>query len=150
MAILSPTLQIPDLATLPTTANDGDVVMSGGTWYIWMLYDSVQGWHVLNPSRKTYTHSEASANSTWLVRHNLNTTEVVYSAYDSNGHLMLVDLQNQTNNGFDLVFSEPVAGRAFVVSNNAANATHAYGGTAKATVTTDTNTGDETIIVKFV
>lgn len=85
------------------------------------IYSDVNGtpaWFPLFEANKSaYVHTQGSQALSWIVEHNLNSDNLIYFVYDSNDTVIFSSsIAFNTDNTFELEFSEATAGKCIVFS----------------------------------
>lgn len=74
-------------------------------------------WVPLTQQMTMYRHKQPSASSRWEIAHNMNTATPIVQCYDENGEVIMPSsVKGQDANTTVVLFSEPVAGTAVLLS----------------------------------
>jgi len=111
-------LVVAEEASLPANPKRGQCVFVDGALQIYATMDGSAGWVPLTNPRKSYVHQQAITKVEWIVDHGLNSDHLMYSAYDANGDLLIVNKTTIDSNMFKLSFSVPIAGYVIVMSDS--------------------------------
>jgi hypothetical protein len=116
----------------PVNPVAGQVVFKNRTLYICaeISADNLPVWVPLTKQITAYTHTQASANSTWIISHGLNTTSVQVMVYDLQNRVVIPNEIEIINSGSVAVYLTSAAqGKAVVLTGNfegVAAPTYAY------------------------
>lgn len=135
------TIQWDNATTFPENPEEGQISFKEQVLYIWATINLISTWFPLTTVREHYTHSQGAPASTWTVQHDLDTTNVIFIAYDQDGTVMTVNRENVTSNSFTLPFTEAEAGRCIVFASREADTMFNIGSMFERT-----GTGDDIII----
>lgn len=119
MARKSRTRSINPMAdfVFPSNPNVGDQVTSpdGRVWQWdgsrWVVISTGGG---VGPGTGGYTHTQGTANTGWIVPHNLNFRYVLVQVVDNAFNTVIPDVAYTNMNRVDLIFANPVAGTAII------------------------------------
>lgn len=119
--------------SFPASPVKGQLAFVNNTVYICVSAATVNDppiWVPLTREITAYTHNQTEASQTWTITHNLNTTAVTATIYDSTGYAFIPsEFRTNGNNGAVVQFNTAVAGRAVIVSGHLEGAqkpTYAY------------------------
>jgi len=107
-------LTLDEVSDFPTSPGNGQMVFVSGVVYIYTTISGVSTWYPVNSKSSSFVHIQGVASTSWVIKHNLNTTDFVFFAYDSNGDLMQGDYVPVDNNTFNLDFTVARYGKAVV------------------------------------
>jgi hypothetical protein len=83
--------------------------------YAYLRIGDLQTWYPLAARTRSFVHSQAQASSSWLVQHNLGSSDVWFTAYSASG-IEIVNKESIDANSFRLHFDEPLSGTVVVVA----------------------------------
>jgi hypothetical protein len=109
------TIIYEDRNTWPESPSEGQTVFKDQILYIYATINTVSTWYPLTNTRENYIHTQAVASTTWVVEHNLDSTDFIFIVYDESGEVVhLTSPSSVTASGFELTFTEAQAGKAVV------------------------------------
>jgi hypothetical protein len=107
------------LTAFPSVPAVGQLAFVNSIVYICVGNGDLPVWVPLTREITAYTHSQSSANSTWNVAHDLQTTSVNVQVFDGNSKVIIPDdITTTTPNACTISFGTAQAGRAVVVSGH--------------------------------
>jgi hypothetical protein len=107
------------LTEFPNVPKIGQIAFVRSTVFICVAISPLPVWVPLTREITAYTHSQPTANSTWNITHNLNTTSVNVQIYDNLNRVILPDdIETISPTQVKVSFSASQAGRAVLVSGH--------------------------------
>lgn len=106
--------------SFPATPVAGQLVFKSSILYICIsITDNLPVWAPLTKELTSYTHTQATASSTWTINHGLNTRSVFVMVYDDADRVVIPD-QIQVNglNTVTVNLSSAATGRVVVLSGH--------------------------------
>jgi hypothetical protein len=89
----------------------GMLVLTADTGITWK-YEGTNVWSEYKPNA-LFTYTQATPSDTWLIAHNKNSENFVYSIFDDQGYSIIPDgCQRIDANNIAVTFSTSIAGRA--------------------------------------
>ena len=104
----------------PTNPKIGSMIINNLDLFAYITVADITNWYPLvqrnlNPSN--YSGTQTLISTTWIVQHNLGTTNYYYQVQDANGNTLTpLQLIPVDNNSFKLIFNTPCAGNVLVIS----------------------------------
>jgi hypothetical protein len=107
------------LSSFPSVPVVGQIAFVNSIVYICVTAGSLPIWVPLTREITAYTHTQASAASTWSITHGLNTTSVNVQVFGTDSRVVIPDeIEVTGNNTATVTFGTGVAGRAVVISGH--------------------------------
>ena len=87
--------------------------------------DGSPSWHPLvNANVITYTHTQGLESLSWVINHNLNTSDLIYFVYDETDSVVYPStVEFISNNVINLTFTESIKGKCIIFSANLVSST---------------------------
>lgn len=136
-----------DLTSFPPSPRSGETVLKDGVLWCFSTVAGVQTWYPLTNKKNSYVHTQAVESFQWTINHGLETSDVVCTAYDFSGQLVIANLTVASANTIHLHFTSATAGRAVVFADSERYASNLDVGNLEATalsVASGTVTADDT------
>lgn len=107
------------LTAFPVTPVVGQLAFVNSIVYICVTAGSLPVWVPLTREITAYTHNQSSANVTWNIAHNLNTTSVNVQVYDDTNRMIIPDeIEIVDATSAIITFDTAVTGRAIVLTGH--------------------------------
>ncbi|NBS94083.1 MAG: hypothetical protein EBT27_10235, partial [Betaproteobacteria bacterium] len=100
----------------PANPKVGTFLMKDSNLYGYVQIGGLETWYPFSHKTLSYIHSQGLDSTTWVVEHNLGTTNVWIQVKDQNGNIVSVGKEDINNNSFRLTFTEAVRGTVMVVA----------------------------------
>ena len=100
----------------PANPKVGTFLMKDSNLYGYVQIGGLETWYPFSHKTLSYIHSQGLNSTTWVVEHNLGTTNVWIQVKDQNGNIVSVGKEDINNNSFRLTFTEAVRGTVMVVA----------------------------------
>ena len=101
-------------ATFPENPTPGEIALVDGVVYVYTTLDNFRTWYPMTNRKQNYIHTQGLESTEWIIEHNMNTTNYIFMAYDSNGALMDPSYEPIDNNSFKVIFTLAKAGKLIV------------------------------------
>lgn len=102
--------------SFPADPAIGTLILKGNVLYAYISVGGYTTWYPFASKTSSYIHSQGIASNTWVITHNLNTTNTWTQVKDENGHVVVAPTTNTSANVVTVNFTYPVAGTAIVVA----------------------------------
>lgn len=109
---------IPLDTVFPTNPVPGQIVFKSRILYICIeLNNGIPIWCPLTKEVTSYKHIQNTSSAGWVVNHNLNTTSVSVTVYDTNGYVIIPDeVIIISDTQVQVIFAAPIQGTAIVLT----------------------------------
>jgi hypothetical protein len=105
-----------DNADFPANPAIGTMVLKNQVLYAYITVGDLETWYPFSTPTNSYVHSQGLASSTWVVTHNLGTSNVFFQIKDADGKLVIANKEDINSNSFRLHFTTPITGTVMVVA----------------------------------
>jgi len=105
-----------DNADFPANPAIGTMVLKDQVLYAYITVGDLETWYPFSTPTNSYVHSQGLASSTWVVTHNLGTSNVFFQIKDAEGKLVIANKEDINSNSFRLHFTTPITGTVMVVA----------------------------------
>jgi len=105
----------------PANPTLGTMIIKDYCLYAYIQLGSMETWFPFSKATNSYIHVQATASTTWVVQHNLGTSDVWFQATDPLGNVMYVGKTDIDANSFQLDFTLGTVGRCVVVAPDTIN-----------------------------
>ena len=105
-----------DNADFPANPAIGTMVLKDQVLYAYITVGDLETWYPFSTPTNSYVHSQGLASSTWVVTHNLGTSNVFFQIKDADGKLVIANKEDINSNSFRLHFTTPITGTVMVVA----------------------------------
>ena len=102
--------------SFPADPAIGTLILKGNVLYAYISVGGYTTWYPFASKTSSYIHSQGVASNTWVITHNLNTTNTWTQVKDENGHVVVAPTTNTSANVVTVNFTYPIAGTAIVVA----------------------------------
>jgi hypothetical protein len=105
-----------DNADFPANPAIGTMVLKDQVLYAYITVGDLETWYPFSTPTNSYVHSQGLASNTWVVTHNLGTSNVFFQIKDADGKLVIANKEDINSNSFRLHFTTPITGTVMVVA----------------------------------
>jgi hypothetical protein len=105
-----------DNADFPANPAIGTMVLKNQVLYAYITVGDLETWYPFSTPTNSYVHSQGLASSTWVVTHNLGTSNVFFQIKGADGKLVIANKEDINSNSFRLHFTTPITGTVMVVA----------------------------------
>jgi len=133
----------------PSNPNNGQMELVNGVVYIWTSIDGITTWYPLTSETSYYIHFQGTESTSWLIQHNLSSTDYIFFVYDDNDNLVDPIYEYVNTNSFKLNFTVAKKGKAvvFVARNTVQSPNNQAGAiTVMRTASNYTASSDELVV----
>lgn len=134
-------ITLPMVDSFPEVPKVGSFIFKDKRVMICLEIADSPVWIPLTQELNTYIHSQDSAQTTWTIQHNMNSTSVIVQCFDENNKVIIPDdIESTDNNTVTVTFgATPVLGQAIVIIGN-------FDGTPKPDVSFEIEFEDKTTV----
>jgi len=100
----------------PANPKIGTIIIKDKCLFAYIKVGDLETWYPFASKTNSYIHSQGLDSVTWVVTHNLNTTNLWIQVKDQNGNILSVGKQDIDANSFRLTFTSAVRGTVMVVA----------------------------------
>lgn len=117
------TIIFDEKTEMPDVPRLGQLWYKEGILYIYSEIDGINIWSPLNVKSKSYVHDQTSDQTQWVINHNLDDDDIIYSIYDQNNRLITSSDVTIAANTLTLDFLDAERGKCiiFAVGHTAAS-----------------------------
>lgn len=109
------TVILDESADFPSSPEYGQFCFKGGILYIYATIDTLDTWYPLTNGNDHYVFTQGISSTSWVITHNLQTTDIIFMVYDENNVQMVPSgVEFNSDNQITLSFTESVKGRAIL------------------------------------
>jgi len=98
----------------PRDPQKGQLVLVNNIVYIYVDLSGFTTWYPLSNETSYFLHYQSIVSTSWIITHNLNTSDFIFFVYDENKKLVQPSYNNISDNQFELIFTQSTKGRAVV------------------------------------
>ena len=99
----------------PTNPKEGELSVVDGALYSYVFLEGSLQWVPLTNQREYAIHYQDVASTSWIVEHNLGTTDFIYAVYDENNNLQIADLTILSLDSIQINLSTAMIGKAIII-----------------------------------
>ena len=107
-----------NLSAFPLNPLNGQMELVNGALWVYTAIDGISTWYPLTNKKNSYVHSQGVDSFQWTVYHGLNTPDVLFGVYGTDGSLQYPSYTPLDNNSFRLNFTSAVSGRCVVFADS--------------------------------
>ena len=107
-----------NLSAFPLNPLNGQMELVNGALWVYTAIDGISTWYPLTNKKNSYVHTQGVDTFQWTVYHNLNTPDVLFGVYGTDGSLQYPSYTPLDNNSFRLNFTSAVSGRCVVFADS--------------------------------
>jgi hypothetical protein len=107
-----------NLSAFPLNPLNGQMELVNGALWVYAAIDGISTWYPLTNKKNSYVHTQGVDSFQWTVYHGLNTPDVLFGVYDTDGSLQYPTYTPLDNNSFRLNFTSAVSGRCVVFADS--------------------------------
>jgi len=111
----SSAFRLHSYAGFPTNPTPGELTVADGALFCYTELEGQLQWLPLTNKREFHTHKQETASSTWLVEHNLGTTDFIFAVYDVNNMLQLANATPITVDSIQVELTHEMIGKCVVI-----------------------------------
>ena len=100
----------------PAYPKIGTIMIKDKCLFAYIKVGDLETWYPFASKTNSYIHSQGLDSSTWVVTHNLNSTNLWIQVKDQTGNILSVGKQDIDANSFRLTFTSAVRGTVMVVA----------------------------------
>ena len=100
----------------PANPKIGTIMIKDKCLFAYIKVGDLETWYPFASKTNSYIHSQGLDSVTWVVTHNLNSTNLWMQVKDQNGNILSVGKQDIDANSFRLTFTSAVRGTVMVVA----------------------------------
>jgi len=100
----------------PANPKIGTIMIKDKCLFAYIKVGDLETWYPFASKTNSYIHSQGLDSSTWIVNHNLNSTNLWIQVKDQNGNILSVGKEELNANSFRLTFTSAVRGTVMVVA----------------------------------
>ena len=105
-----------DESGFPANPKIGTIMIKDKCLFAYIKVGDLETWYPFASKTNSYIHSQGLDSSTWVVTHNLNSTNLWIQVKDQTGNILSVGKQDIDANSFRLTFTSAVRGTVMVVA----------------------------------
>ena len=105
-----------DETGFPANPKIGTIMIKDKCLFAYIKVGDLETWYPFASKTNSYIHSQGLDSSTWVVTHNLNSTNLWIQVKDQTGNILSVGKQDIDANSFRLTFTSAVRGTVMVVA----------------------------------
>jgi hypothetical protein len=105
-----------DATEFPVNPSIGTIIIKNQCIYAYIKVGGLETWYPFASKTDSYIHVQGLASTTWVVHHNLGTTDIWYQLKDSNGNLIIAAKTDIDENTFEINLTSAAAGTCIVVA----------------------------------
>lgn len=103
-------------AEFPANPVIGTMIIKNQCLYAYITIGGMETWYPFANKTNSYIHVQGLASQTWVVTHNLGTSNIWFQIKDSNGSIVYANKTDIDLNSFQIDFTTPITGTAIVVA----------------------------------
>lgn len=115
LTMKSAAFKLHQFAGFPTNPSLGELTVVDGALFVYTELEGTQQWLPLTNKREFHTHQQETASSTWIVEHNLGTTDFIYAVYDQNNMLQMATATPITLDSIQVELTTEMVGKCVVI-----------------------------------
>jgi len=100
----------------PANPKIGTIMIKDKCLFAYIKVGDLETWYPFASKTNSYIHSQGLDSSTWVVTHNLNSTNLWIQVKDQTGNILSVGKEDINANSFRLTFTSAVRGTVMVVA----------------------------------
>jgi hypothetical protein len=105
-----------DESGFPANPQIGTIMIKDKCLFAYIKVGDLETWYPFASKTNSYIHSQGLDSSTWVVTHNLNSTNLWIQVKDQTGNILSVGKEDINANSFRLTFTNAVRGTVMVVA----------------------------------
>jgi hypothetical protein len=106
------------LLDFPLNPRHNQIEVILGVPYIYTMVDGMNSWFPLTQKKRSYVHLQGVESLTWTINHNLNSTDIMYFAYDETGILQDVQGEALNTSTLRLTLSQAKKGKVIIFASD--------------------------------
>ena len=107
-------LALDFLNTFPANPFEGKLALVDGMIYVFTTIKNIETWYPLTNQINNFVHTQGINATTWVIDHNLNSSNFTYFAFDKSNNLITGTFNKVNENQFTLTFPNAQSGRAIL------------------------------------
>ena len=107
-------LALDFLNTFPANPFEGKLALVDGIIYVFATIKNIETWYPLTNQINNFVHTQGINATTWVIDHNLNSSNFTYFAFDKSNNLITGTFNKVNENQFTLTFPNARSGRAIL------------------------------------
>lgn len=111
----SAAFRLHSYAGFPTNPKPGELSVVDGALFCYTQLEGSLQWLPLTNKREFHTHKQETPSQTWIVEHNLGTTDFIYAVYDLNNMLQFATAIPLTLDSIQVELTQPMTGKCVVI-----------------------------------
>lgn len=111
----SAALRLHSYTGFPPNPKDGELSVVDGALFCYTMVDGKMQWLPLTNKREIAVHRQSTPSQSWIVEHNLGTTDFVYAVYDDNNMLQIATATVITLDKIQIELTMEMTGKAVVL-----------------------------------
>lgn len=112
--VVGGTLTLETQYNKPVAPSGAIMRWGDGYLYEYVSRKGVLDWYRISSDTAMVTHIQDIASETWIVEHNLGTTDFIYGLYNEHGESMGAQLSNTSENSFHINFPSLKTGKCII------------------------------------
>jgi hypothetical protein len=116
LALYGALIMSVDETGFPANPKIGTIMIKDKCLFAYIKVGDLETWYPFASKTNSYIHSQGLDSSTWVVTHNLNSTNLWIQVKDQTGNILSVGKQDIDANSFRLTFTSAVRGTVMVVA----------------------------------
>ena len=116
LALYGALIMSVDETGFPANPKIGTIMIKDKCLFAYIKVGDLETWYPFASKTNSYIHSQGLDSSTWVVTHNLNSTNLWIQVKDQTGNILSVGKEDIDANSFRLTFTSAVRGTVMVVA----------------------------------
>lgn len=116
LALYGALIMSVDETGFPANPKIGTIMIKDKCLFAYIKVGDLETWYPFASKTNSYIHSQGLDSSTWVVTHNLNSTNLWIQVKDQTGNILSVGKQDIDANSFRLTFTSAARGTVMVVA----------------------------------
>lgn len=115
---------VPESSGFPSQPEDGQIAFQNNKLYVAATIESVKTWIPIASGIDTFSYTNGTASTSWVINHGLGTSEIVIQCYDLLEELIIPDVIDITDdNNVTVTFASNQDGRATLIAGTVSGIT---------------------------
>ena len=108
-------------ADFPANPKIGTMILKGNAIYAYIIVGGMETWYPFANRTNSYVHTQGLANTTWVIAHNLHTTDVWVQIKDAEGRVVTAATSVLDPDHIQISFTAAMLGSAVIVAPDSIN-----------------------------
>lgn len=116
LALYGSLVMAKDDSSFPVNPAIGTIIIKDQCIYAYIRIGGLETWYPFASKTNSYIHTQGLESDSWIVNHQLGTTDIWYQIKDATGNIVIAGKTDIDENSFELNFTSALVGTCIVVA----------------------------------